>query len=42
MVWINSWTLYVGIVFIAHIVLFAVYKHRNGKEERGSEAGYSN
>jgi uncharacterized repeat protein (TIGR02543 family) len=44
MVWINKWTLYVGIVFIVHIVLLLVYKSRNNRKVRDSEAEaeYSN
>jgi preprotein translocase subunit SecG len=38
MVWINKWTLFVGIVFIVHIVLLLVYKSRNNRKERDSEA----
>jgi preprotein translocase subunit SecG len=34
MVWINRWTIFVGIVFIAHIVMLMIYKHRNGKNVR--------
>jgi cytochrome bd-type quinol oxidase subunit 2 len=33
MAWINQWTLIVAIAFIVHIVLFAVYKARNRKDE---------
>jgi hypothetical protein len=42
MVWVNKWTLYVGIVFVIHIALLVIYKNRNNKEERGSEAAYDN
>jgi preprotein translocase subunit SecG len=38
MVWINKWTLFVGIVFIVHIVLLLVYKSRNNRKVRDSEA----
>jgi uncharacterized repeat protein (TIGR02543 family) len=33
MVWLNNWTIFVGIVFIVHLIFFTIYKARNGKEE---------
>jgi hypothetical protein len=32
-VWINKWTLYVGIAFFIHILSFVIYKFRDGKED---------
>ncbi|MDR0854178.1 MAG: InlB B-repeat-containing protein [Clostridiales Family XIII bacterium] len=41
MVWINKWTLFVGIVFIAHIVTFIVYKLRNKVDDDNEKIDYS-
>jgi uncharacterized repeat protein (TIGR02543 family) len=37
MVWINNWTVFVGITFIVHIALLVVYKLRKGNEEKEEE-----
>ncbi|MDR0853109.1 MAG: InlB B-repeat-containing protein, partial [Clostridiales Family XIII bacterium] len=37
MVWINNWTVFVGITFIVHIILLIVYKLRKGNEEQEEE-----
>ncbi|MDR0854348.1 MAG: hypothetical protein LBN34_08255, partial [Clostridiales Family XIII bacterium] len=39
MVWINKWTLYVGIVFLVHIVFLIVYKARRHKEDSDDDEG---
>ncbi|MDR1953524.1 MAG: prealbumin-like fold domain-containing protein [Clostridiales Family XIII bacterium] len=35
--WINRWTIYVGIVFIVHILLLAIYLYRHRAEEDEEE-----
>jgi uncharacterized repeat protein (TIGR02543 family) len=42
MAWINKWTLYVGIVFIVHIVLLVVYKLRRKNNDGDNEDVYEN
>ncbi|MDR0854456.1 MAG: InlB B-repeat-containing protein, partial [Clostridiales Family XIII bacterium] len=37
MVWINNWTVFVGITFIVHIALLIAYKFRKGNEEQEEE-----
>ncbi|MDR0854263.1 MAG: InlB B-repeat-containing protein [Clostridiales Family XIII bacterium] len=40
MVWINKWTLFVGIVFIVHLFLLVVYKLRSARKASEYEEEY--
>jgi uncharacterized repeat protein (TIGR02543 family) len=39
-VWINRWTIFVGIVFAIHVALLVVYKVKKNKDENDDEDAY--